>query len=260
MQYVMPALEGIASKPKISFVRGIPDWQWYVGAGMYAEDLRELIETGQAGLQRQLRRKIIQLLPIFLGAGLLALAVSWLVYIRIRKERDIFGRFFQQAAESYETIDEQPAVFFRIPLIGQIEANAMLAAREKAMQDLQRSEERFKELAESLPETIFEMDLQGTLTFVNRRAFEQFGYSQQDFARGLSSLDMVIPADRARVMANIVKILETKTTSFNEYTALRKDGGTFACLIFSAPIPERRPVGRFAGIYHRYHRAQKSRG
>ena len=37
---------------------------------------------------------------------------------------------------------------------------------------LRESEERFRELAELLPETIFEMDANGLITFVNRNAFE----------------------------------------------------------------------------------------
>ena len=235
LRYVMPPLEGMASKPKISFVRGVPDWQWYVGAGMYIEDIRALIEAGQTDFKRHWESDALELLAIFTGAGILALAVTWLVYVRIRKERDIFDRFFKQAAEHHETIDENRLFFHEFRSLA-ASANAMLAAREKAMMDLQRSEERFKELAESLPETIFEMDLDGRLTFVNHRATDHFGYTRQDFDCGLSALEMVIPDDRARAGRNMARILKTAKTGFNEYTALRKDGSTFACMIYSSPI------------------------
>jgi PAS domain S-box-containing protein len=149
LQYVMPPLEGMASKPKISFVRDIPEWQWYVGAGMYVEDIQELIETGKADLKHKLKHEVLETLPIFLGAGLLALAISWLVYVRIRKERDIFGHFFKQAAKSYKAIDENRLYFTEFRSIAR-SANEMLEAREKAMQDLQRSEEYLKTLADKL--------------------------------------------------------------------------------------------------------------
>jgi PAS domain-containing protein len=50
----------------------------------------------------------------------------------------------------------------------------------QARELLLRSEERFREMAEMLPETIFEMDRDGQLTYVNRSGLEQFGYSHDD--------------------------------------------------------------------------------
>ena len=109
---------------------------------------------------------------------------------------------------------------------------------------LLESEERFRELAELMPETVFEMDLEGKLTFVNRNAFNNFGYTQQDLKKGLKSFDMIIPKDRERAGENVAKILSGDKSGINEYTALRKDGGTFPVLIHSAPIfKEGTPVG-----------------
>ncbi|MGD1986627.1 MAG: PAS domain S-box protein [Desulfobacterales bacterium] len=103
-------------------------------------------------------------------------------------------------------------------------------------QALRESEERFRELAELMPETIFEMTLDGTLTYVNRNAYNYFGYTRTDVKKGLNSLDVLIPKDRERAAANIAKILAGEKTGTNEYTALRKDGSTFPVLANSAPI------------------------
>jgi PAS domain S-box-containing protein len=114
----------------------------------------------------------------------------------------------------------------------------------KTEQALRESEERFRELAELMPETIFEMDLEGKLTFVNRNAYNYFGYTQADLKQGLSGFDMIIPADRDLAKQNITRILAGERTGINEYTALRKDGGTFPVIIHSAPIyKEGKPVG-----------------
>jgi len=111
-------------------------------------------------------------------------------------------------------------------------------------QALRESEERFRELAELMPETIFEMDLDGKLTFVNRNAYNYFGYTQKDLKLGLNGLDMIIPKDRDRARENVAKILKGEKSSINEYTALRKDGGTFPVLIHSAPFFKKgKPIG-----------------
>jgi PAS domain S-box-containing protein len=101
---------------------------------------------------------------------------------------------------------------------------------------LRESEERFRKLAELMPETIFEMDLKGTLTFVNRKAFEHFGYTQEDLDGGLNAFEMVAPEDRDRAIENIRLIMKGESIGLNEYTAIRKDSSTFPIMIHSAPI------------------------
>jgi PAS domain S-box-containing protein len=108
--------------------------------------------------------------------------------------------------------------------------------RHRAEDALRESEERFRELAELMPETIFEADLRGDLTFVNRKAYDHFGYTEKDFNLGLNAFDMIIPRDRDRAIENLRSILSGETTGLSEYTAQRKDGSTFPVLIHSAAV------------------------
>jgi PAS domain S-box-containing protein len=119
-----------------------------------------------------------------------------------------------------------------------------ITGRKQAEMALRESEERFREMAELMPETIFEVNLDGILTYVNRNAYNYFGYTQADFKNGLKSQDMLIPKDRERAAVNTAKILEGKETGINEYTALRKDGSTFPVMVHSTPVfRDGRPVG-----------------
>lgn len=108
--------------------------------------------------------------------------------------------------------------------------------RNKAGRDLAESEKRFRDLAELLPETIFEIDAEGRLIFANRQAFDQFLYTQKDFERGLNGFDLLAPEDRQRAAAQAAKILAGESLALNEYTALRKDGSRFPVLVRSTPI------------------------
>ncbi len=109
---------------------------------------------------------------------------------------------------------------------------------------LRESEERFRNLAELLPETIFEMDATGILTFANQSAFTQFGYTQADFNKGLNGLDLIVPEDRERGMRNIMEIMGGKNLGLKEYQALHKDGTTFPGLFRSTAIVRKgEPIG-----------------
>ncbi|CAB1063469.1 PAS/PAC sensor hybrid histidine kinase [Olavius sp. associated proteobacterium Delta 1] len=114
-----------------------------------------------------------------------------------------------------------------------------ITERKQAEEALVRSEKRFRDLAELLPETIFEIDIAGKLTFANRQAFDQFLYSRQDFEQGLNGFDLLAPEDRQRAAADSVKILDGKILGLLEYTALRKDGSTFPVLVHSTAIYHR---------------------
>ena len=114
--------------------------------------------------------------------------------------------------------------------------NLAMKERQRAEDALRESEERFREMAELTPQTIFETDATGRLSFANRKAFDSFGYSQEDFDLGVNSLDMLIPEERQRGADNIFKIMAGEDIGLNEYTALRKDGSTFPIMIHSAPI------------------------
>ena len=96
-----------------------------------------------------------------------------------------------------------------------------------AQETLMESEKRYRELADSLPQIVFETDEDGTLTFVNRNAFDMFGYSQKDLNGSRNILEMLIPEDRNRAMENMLRVMRRGSTMRNEYTALKKDGGTF---------------------------------
>jgi PAS domain S-box-containing protein len=101
---------------------------------------------------------------------------------------------------------------------------------------LKESEERFRELAEMLPETIYEMDLRGNITYANQKAYKQFGYTRKDVESGLNAYDMILPEHRQRALNNVKDIVNGKDTGLSEYTALRKDGSTFDALFGTTAI------------------------
>ena len=99
-----------------------------------------------------------------------------------------------------------------------------------------KSEKKYRELANSLPQVVFETDERGMLTFSNRNGFNFFGYTEKDFDKGLNALQMITPGDRNRAMENILRILSGEEFHGNEYTALRKDGSTFPIAVHANPI------------------------
>jgi len=119
-----------------------------------------------------------------------------------------------------------------------------ITERKKTEEVLRESEEKYRELAELLPEVVFEANLGGDITYANKVAFDSFGYTQSDFDKGVNALQMLIPEDRDRGKENIQRVLSGGKIGSREYTAQRKDKTTFPVIINSNPIiRENKPVG-----------------
>jgi PAS domain S-box-containing protein len=120
--------------------------------------------------------------------------------------------------------------------------------QKRAEQKLVESEERFRELADLLPQTVFEIDEEGNFLFANRHAFESTGYTQEDLDRGLNSIQLFVPRDRDRMRENVRRRLTGERFGGTEYKVLRKDGSTFPAVVYSARIIREGRVKGLRGV------------
>ncbi|MBE0634913.1 PAS domain S-box protein, partial [Candidatus Bipolaricaulota bacterium] len=153
----------------------------------------------------------------------------------IREWTDASGRVFELRERPYaSTAGEEFALVIGVEITDLIEATAALRI----------SEQRFRELAEMLPEVVFECELDGRLTFVNQVAFRQFGYSREQFENGLNAFTMLADEDVGRIRASVERLLAGGEEHSTRYTARRSDGSTFPVIIHSSVIhQDGRPVG-----------------
>ncbi len=111
-----------------------------------------------------------------------------------------------------------------------------VADRTKAEEALRESEERFRQLANLLPQTVFEVDGEGNLIYTNRHGLEISGYSRDDLEKGLHILELFSPEDRERVEQDVHRLLMGGIVHDRRYTALKKDGNTYPVLLYSGLI------------------------
>lgn len=131
-------------------------------------------------------------------------------------------------------------------LVLELESSERL--RLQAERALIASEERFRDLAEMLPEIVYELNNHGIVTFVNRRGLEHTGYDMQDLQRGFAAIDLLVPGDRNRAIVNMGKLLQGRETGKNTYTVRKKDGTTFPVIGTSCPIVKDDQVVGVRGI------------
>jgi PAS domain S-box-containing protein len=135
-------------------------------------------------------------------------------------------------------------------VIGAIESIREITERKKVEAALNESERRFRELADLLPQIIFEADEEQRLTYTNRIAFETFKFSEEDFRDGILLMEVIAPRDRERVEDVFYRIIKegVRPDVNREYMALRRDGSTFPVSIYSSPVIRNEKVVGVRGI------------
>jgi len=106
-----------------------------------------------------------------------------------------------------------------------------ITERKAAADALGQSEQKYRELADSLPTPIFEADTAGRVTFANKTAYEWFGYTAADLAAGPNVLRMLAEPDRLRAATNFQRVVAVGESSSGEYVLERKDASTFPGMV-----------------------------
>lgn len=108
--------------------------------------------------------------------------------------------------------------------------------RKQAEEALRQSERKFRDIAELMPQVVYEIDNNARLTFANKEAFRNFGITEDEYNDGINVFDIFPPDEHPRIRQNMEKVVREGPTHDNEYTIVKKDGGLAPVLIYSAPI------------------------
>jgi PAS domain S-box-containing protein len=116
--------------------------------------------------------------------------------------------------------------------------------RRRIEEELKKSETKYRQLVDLLPQTVFEIDQNFMITAINTVALNTFGYTREDLEQGVNVFEVFVDEDNLRMKENIQKIYQGFPIGGVEYTAKRKDGTTFPVITYSAPvIYDNNPVG-----------------
>jgi diguanylate cyclase (GGDEF)-like protein/PAS domain S-box-containing protein len=152
--------------PKVSFIYGIRDWQWLVGAGVYLDDVDAQIALLQAQMTRQIHKDIKITLFIALILLTLFLALFHLLGRWILKDCSRFVTLVEQAVLGEMEIDSRRIRFSELRQIAD-DVNILLQEKLGAQSNLISEKERLRTTLNSIGDAVIVTDIQGKITSMN---------------------------------------------------------------------------------------------
>jgi PAS domain S-box-containing protein len=125
-----------------------------------------------------------------------------------------------------------------------------ISERKKNARILRESKERYRELTDSLLEVVFEIDTDYNLVYTNSIASKIFGYSHEDFKKGLTVYDFILPEEKDDVIEVLERLFKGEIIEPQILRLKKKEGSTFYTSIYATPIYKGEEIIGIRSVIH----------
>ena len=228
--------------PKASFIFGIPDLKWIVGAGVYLDNVETHIALMQTELNHRIKAKLLYFSLIVTGIlAIFLLFFNWFSH-RLKNDLNLFFSFFNRAARSDEKIDREAIKFTELDQMAEY-ANKMLEDRKKSETALRKSEEEYRHLFENLYDIYFRTDAKGHFILLSPSVEKYLGYTPDELIGQNTKSLYIHPEERDQLTSLLI---ENKHVENFEVQHRRKDNSVIWVSINAKLIEDEE--GNFKGV------------
>jgi len=225
--------------PKVSFIFGIKDLQWLVGAGVYLDDIEEDILLMKNDLKENLKEKLLYSIIVVVVVIALFLFIFNAFFNKLKDDFNLFEQFFENAAYKDESIDIESFKFTLLVKMAK-SANNMLKDKNKAQQELIDEREQLFVTIRSVGDALITTDAMGRVDLMNRVAEKLTGWKNGE-AKGkdlTKIFNLINEKNREQVKNPVNKVLDKNRIVglANHSILISKDGTEYNISDSAAPI------------------------
>lgn len=214
LRYALPGFEGRDPARKISYVKGIKDWQWYIGAGVQMDEIDRVIAAKRELLKKHVNIQSLKITFTLLALLILIIIISNYISGKAKKNFKLFSSFFEKAAIAAENIDLKSVYFSEFSKLANA-ANRMLNDRRHAEEELQKKEAHQALVLGTLPMVFYRRLPAGSYSFtwVSEQIHQISGFAPENFLNDHELwASRLHPDDRERVPNQLRNLNQKETT------------------------------------------------
>lgn len=177
--YVWNKLTKPEPAAKISFIKGIPEWEWMVGAGVYVDEIENEIVELKADLNKQITTNLLKVVSIILFIYMLLFIIARRFSRKVQHSVKSIDQHFHTAAKNLNEIDENEVEFSEFKDIVHA-ANLMIRERQIAEKNLVIEKTHFEKLFENAPAAILILNKDSFIDKTNKKFLQTFHFNSKD--------------------------------------------------------------------------------
>jgi diguanylate cyclase (GGDEF)-like protein/PAS domain S-box-containing protein len=239
VRYQMPETADSKEYPKLSYSAPVPDWNWYIGAGINLDHAEAEHVFAQRAMEDVISGQILETAALVPIAALIFLLVGRRLATRVDQNIRVLKDSLDQAALHDLCINTSQIEFEEFVHIAEA-ANRMLHERQLATRDLREREENLSVTLDSIGDAVIVTDARGRVTRMNPVAEQLTGWPMTEAAgRDLAEIFPIANAHTGAAAENPVhKVFATgKIVGMANHTVLSsRDGTQYQIADSAAPI------------------------
>ncbi len=214
---------------KRSFIKGMPELQWYIGAGFWFEDINSVIDAKRTDLKKDVQTYMIIVVLIILVLYIIIFIISRNLSGKISDSFKKFSLFFSKAATQHAFIEKENLHYFEFKELAD-SANQMISERVKAEEDVRIMAHAFKSISDCVTIT----DLENNLLYVNESFLKTYGYVHKEIVG--KKIDLFGSLKNPHGFHNGILQETLKGGWKGELWNTRKNGSEFQISLSATPI------------------------
>ncbi|RLD62565.1 MAG: hypothetical protein DRJ01_06015 [Bacteroidetes bacterium] len=232
--YVWNKLSKPVPTRKVSFIKGFPEWEWMIGAGVYLDEIDNIVYKQKAELKYNLYSQILFILIILIFFSFIIFFITRITAKSISSNINSLVNFFKRASTEFVEIDVSKLKFPEFKLLA-VAANRMINERNNAYNDLSIEKAYFEELFNNSPEAIVITDNESKLLRMNKKFTDMFGYTSQEVYNKKVD-ELIIPDSLKEESVDITRKVAKGKVVFKESLRKHKNGKLIYVSILGTPI------------------------
>ena len=244
--YVFYPVKGSSSKVyhKISYIQSIKEWNWIIGAGVYMENIEIEVNILRQKLEIKTIYNITGIVLLLISFIVISLMIAQFIIKKAQRSFNAFYDFFDKAAAQATLIDNKKMSFKEFERLAEA-ANTMVKERKKIYEALKYSENRFKDIAESMADIIWELDESLNFKYVSGKVQKIIGKKPIDFF-GKYYIDEYLKDCDSNSKNKFIEAVNSKSTITDLNIWINSENNDRVCLQTNA-IPFYNESGQFKG-------------
>lgn len=162
---------------KTSYIVGIPKISWFLGGGIYKEDIKTQIINLKSEIKTKFVKDLINLIILYLILVIFFLIIADLLSKRIVKDYKHLIDFFENNSNDSNIIDRGEITFSEMDIVAE-NANKMHLARMQAENALYNEKAELLETIESIQSGVITTDKLGNILLMNQVALKICGWQE----------------------------------------------------------------------------------